>query len=88
MVAAHTIKEGKNLADKTYETVILDINLPDGNGIDALPELKKRQKNARFVMISAYNLPNEIRRAKDMGIDAFIGKPFSMPEISALVYNH
>ena len=84
---AHTIKEGKDLAAKPYEAVILDINLPDGNGIDAIPELKEHQQNARFVMISAYNLPNEIRRAKDLGADAFIGKPFSMPEISALVYN-
>lgn len=82
---AHTVEDGRKLTEEPYDVVLLDIQLPDGNGIDMVPDIKSAQTDAKIIVISAYNLPGEVKKARKMGVDAFIGKPFSMPEISELI---
>ena len=55
--------------------IILDLNLPDGNGFSLIPEIREKLPNAKIVVCSAYDGPKEVNRAKLEGADAFVGKP-------------
>lgn len=75
---AQYIEEGRQcLQSQQYDAIFLDLNLPDGLGFDLLPIIRKDQKNARVIMISAFDGQAERRRAIDQGADFFVGKPFT-----------
>lgn len=65
-----------------YDLVFLDINLPDGNGLDIIPNIKERNSSTKIVVISAYNIKEDKERAFELGADQFLGKPFS----SSVIY--
>jgi two-component system, OmpR family, response regulator len=79
---AHQIEEGKRyLQRQTFDTVFLDLNLPDGLGFDLLPIIKAGQEKAKIIMISAFDGNSERRRATEQGADYFIGKPFTRSSV-------
>jgi DNA-binding NtrC family response regulator len=79
---SNSISEGKNLITQSYpEVLILDINLPDGNGLDAIPELKVLNKNISFIIISAYDSKEEINKADSFEVSSFLKKPFNKEEL-------
>ena len=55
--------------------VILDVNLPDGEGFDIVPELKER--DVKIIVITARDGNNEVLRAKELEVDEFVRKPFN-----------
>ncbi len=57
--------------------IFLDINLPDGNGLDAIAQIKKNNPGAKLIMISAYDSKIERTTAFLNGADDFISKPFN-----------
>jgi DNA-binding response OmpR family regulator len=61
--------------------VLLDINLPDGSGLDALREIKKRQPQAVVIMITANVLLEDTIAALRGGAYDFIGKPVNLNEL-------
>lgn len=66
-----------------YEIVILDIMLPDGNGLDVLQSLKAEQKDSGVLIISAKNSLDDKLKGLDYGADDYITKPFHLPELNA-----
>lgn len=62
---------------KTYEVhfFILDIQLPDGSGIDLLPEIVSKSPNAGVVILTAFTLPKYRARANEFGVLHFMEKP-------------
>lgn len=77
-------KEGIVLADKMKpQLVVLDINLPEMDGISALRRLKANEKlnNTYFVALSADALPHQIERALAAGFDRYLTKPIELPGI-------
>jgi DNA-binding response OmpR family regulator len=75
---AQYIEEGRQcLSSQQYDAIFLDLNLPDGLGFDLLPIIREEQKNARVIMISAFDGQAERRRAQEQGADFFVGKPFT-----------
>lgn len=66
---------------KDYEIVLLDLNLPDGNGFDLMPMIRKVHSGSKIIIISAHDGTKETNRAKELGIEKFIKKPFSKYEI-------
>ena len=60
--------------------VLLDINLPDGSGLDALREIKKRQPQAVVIMITANVLLEDTIAALRGGAYDFVGKPVNLNE--------
>jgi DNA-binding NtrC family response regulator len=67
--------------------VLLDINLPDGSGLDALREIKKRQPQAVVIMITANVLIEDTLAALRGGAYDFIGKPVSLNELQVTIRN-
>ena len=66
---------------------LLDINLPDGSGIDVLREIKKRQPEAVVIMITANVLIDDTLAALRYGAYDFIGKPINLEEIRVKIEN-
>ncbi len=77
-------KARQKLAQEQYALVILDINLPDGNGFDFLPELKQVQ-NIPVIMLTANDLEMDIVAGLEAGADDYITKPFSLAVLRARV---
>ncbi|MBO0727070.1 MAG: sigma-54-dependent Fis family transcriptional regulator [Blastocatellia bacterium] len=67
--------------------VLLDINLPDGSGLDALREIKRRQPQAVVIMITANVLLEDTLAALRGGAYDFIGKPANLNELQVTIRN-
>ena len=75
---AHTCKEGQFLvANHTFDMVILDINLPDGDGFQFCKWIKARS-NLAVLFLSARDLEEDILNGYEIGADDYVTKPFSM----------
>ena len=68
-----------------YTCIILDINLPDGNGLSLLEELKKKNKADGVLIISARNALDDKVSALRLGADDYLTKPFHLTELAARV---
>ena len=66
-------------ADYTYDCILLDIMLPDGNGLDLLEELKKENKKENIIIISAKDSLEDKVTGLDLGADDYLPKPFHLP---------
>jgi DNA-binding NtrC family response regulator len=67
--------------------VLQDVNLPDGSGLDALLEYKKRQPQAIVIMITGAVLLEDTITALRGGAYDFIGKPISLSELEVTIRN-
>ncbi len=65
--------------------LFLDINLPDGSGLDAISTVKKLSPDTKIIMISAFDSLKERTIANEKGADLFIGKPFNKDTAYAAV---
>lgn len=79
-----TVSTGKDalkyLDENTPNVIILDIMLPDVNGLDILKAIKA-SKQIPVVILSAKDTPRETSKAKELGADDFIPKPFKDEEL-------
>jgi DNA-binding response OmpR family regulator len=65
------------LAEGTPSLVLLDRHLPDGDGLDLIPEIKgsARLHNVPILLVSASVLPHDVEAAMAAGCDGFLAKP-------------
>src|SRR4030095_5276094 len=71
----HTIADAKQTVEsKKPQLLFLDINLPDGSGIELLSDLKKSYPHMKIIVISAFDSLKE--KAFDYGAFDFLPKPF------------
>lgn len=68
-----------------YDCILLDIGLPDGNGIDLLKEIKKQGLQHAVIIVSAKDSLDDKLRGLDLGADDYLPKPFHMAELRARV---
>lgn len=57
------------------EVVLLDLNMPNMNGFEALPELRRRVPDAKVFILTTGQAPQERQQALDAGAHGFIVKP-------------
>lgn len=69
----------------SYDLIILDINLPDGNGLDLLKELRLNY-NTKVILLTANDMEIDIITGLEMGADDYITKPFSLNILRARVH--
>jgi DNA-binding NtrC family response regulator len=67
--------------------VLLDINLPDGSGLEVLRQIRHRQSDAVVIMITANVLVDETIAALRGGAYDFIGKPINLEELQVAIRN-
>lgn len=77
VVSAESLYEARNLLSEVRtDVILLDINLPDGSGLDLLHEIREVDSEIPVIMLTAYTeLENAIRSLQE-GVDDFIPKPF------------
>ncbi|WP_294142458.1 response regulator transcription factor [uncultured Sanguibacteroides sp.] len=71
--------------DYDYDCILLDIMLPDGNGLTLLEELKKNKKRESVIIISAKDSIEDKVTGLDLGADDYLAKPFHLAELNARV---
>jgi DNA-binding response OmpR family regulator len=65
--------------------ILLDINLPDGNGLDLLREIKENTHDIPVIMLTANDTDMDIVDGLEQGADDYITKPFSLSVLRARV---
>ena len=77
----------KDLLDKnTYDCIFFDCNMPELTGVELIKVIMEKNPQAKKIMISGYDLINE-DFAKDLGVDIFLHKPFSLETVREIVEN-
>jgi two-component system phosphate regulon response regulator PhoB len=74
------------LTDGRYDVVLLDLNLPDGNGLDLLRDIRRDLGAAVPVLVlSGLRQEDAVVRGLELGADDYVTKPFSPQELLARV---
>jgi two-component system chemotaxis response regulator CheY len=79
--AASGIEAMRILHDQDPDIIILDIILPDINGLDLLKSILKVRPQAKVVVCSSISQEPIIKKAMDSGAKAFIQKPFTPEKV-------
>ena len=80
-----TLAQAQNaLADNSYDLLILDINLPDGSGLELLREVRQASR-VPVILLTANDLEMDIVTGLESGADDYITKPFSLAVLRARV---
>lgn len=83
---AHTFEEARDkLMSFTYNCILLDIMLPDGDGINLLKLIRREGIDSSVLIISAQNALNFKLAGLDEGADDYITKPFPLPELHSRI---
>lgn len=84
--SAFNLDEGKEKLTNSYDLIILDINLPDGNGLDLLKEIRKKEETP-VIILTARDMEIDEIKGLEMGANDYITKPFSLGILKARVSN-
>ena len=71
---------GELLSRRSFDLLILDINLPDGNGLDLLRALR-RESEVPVILLTANDLETDIVAGLELGADDYVVKPFNIREL-------
>lgn len=85
IVEAATAAEARTAFARGVDLVLLDVLLPDGNGMDLLKEFHERRPDSRIILISAHGTSEVADKARAQGAYDFIHKPFDLNVITAVV---
>ncbi|REE80092.1 response regulator receiver domain-containing protein [Paenibacillus taihuensis] len=58
--------------------ILLDLKMPDMDGIEALQEIRKFNKTVQVAMITAFGDPDKLDKARQLGVQSFFTKPFDI----------
>lgn len=74
-----------HLALVVYDAAILDLSLPDGDGLSLLRGLRRSNRTLPILILTARDAPEDRVIGLDAGADDYLVKPFHMPELVARV---
>ncbi|AFL69443.1 response regulator [Sulfurospirillum barnesii] len=63
--------------DKTYDVVLLDIMMPQMNGLDVLKRLHEKTPGLKIIMMTAYSTLDKVLKSHREGATHYVMKPFS-----------
>lgn len=75
----------RKIEDYDYDCVLLDIMLPDGNGLNLLEQLKKMRKRENVIIISGKDSLDDKVLGLELGADDYLPKPFHLAELNARI---
>lgn len=81
---AFSLAQARSLFDESIDLVILDINLPDGSGLDYCREIREKS-GAAIIFLTANDMEIDIVTGLETGADDYITKPFSLMVLRARV---
>lgn len=84
-VAANYRQAMEKIGVYDYECILLDIMLPDGDGLTLLNELKKMRKRDSVIIVSARGSVEDKIQGLELGADDYLAKPFHLSELIARI---
>ena len=95
VVTAQRIEEARAFMgpEKPFDLAIIDMNLPDGNGLDFISEIKSLSKATQVIVLTGFATIDTAIQATQKGAYHFLTKPFNVEELmslldKALVHRH
>lgn len=82
---AGSCKEALENLEKHTDVVVLDIKLPDGDGLDLIKEIKQQVPRVKLIALTTYDDPMFIKKAIEYGVHGFIPKYASFDEIKSAI---
>jgi DNA-binding response OmpR family regulator len=83
--ASNLVEANEKVEMHQYDCILLDITLPDGNGLALLKRLKSKNKTEGIIIISAKESLDDRVSGLKLGADDYLAKPFHLPELSARI---
>ena len=84
-ILCETASTGREASEKIavnlYDFILLDIGLPDYNGLDLLREARRNNSDASFIIITARGGVEDKVKGLDLGADDYLAKPFALVEL-------
>ncbi len=78
----------KSIMNGSYDLILLDIMMPQANGIDILKEIKKNQVITKVILMTAYTTIDSMTEAYNIGADDYITKPFiSLRDVETKIFD-
>jgi DNA-binding NtrC family response regulator len=74
-----------HMADNRVDLVLLDIKMPEMNGLEALQEIKGRHPEMTVVILTAYPTEENVEKAWELGANGFLSKPFELDALRDFV---
>jgi DNA-binding NtrC family response regulator len=68
-----------------YDVLVVDIMMPQVNGLEVLQHVKKKQPDAEVIIVTGLSQTETALRAQELGAFAYLPKPFAPEEIQGLV---
>ena len=87
---AHDGEEGINEITKNsdkIDLIILDLIMPNKDGIYVLKEMNKRGLNKKVIVATSYNAAEVIREVSEFGVSYYILKPFDLSDLEKRIYD-
>ena len=84
-LAENSAKAKEKLSIYQYDIILLDITLPDGNGLDLIKLIKKNSVKSGVIILSAKNSLSDKIDGLDMGADDYMTKPFQLSELNSRI---
>ena len=89
LVEAASLEGARSALDgHPVDVVLLDVNLPDGNGLTLATDLAERDARQRVIALTASVLPHERAAAMSAGCDAFLDKPYAAQDLLDVLAAH
>ncbi|MBN1226805.1 MAG: response regulator [Deltaproteobacteria bacterium] len=73
------------MEDDDFNLLLVDIMMPEHDGLYLMEEIKKRWPNKPVIVMSGYDTADTIKKAADQGSDGFINKPFTPDELINMI---
>ena len=85
IVLCRTLAQAQDtIAQGSFDLLILDINLPDGSGLELLEQVRK-SSNVPVILLTANDMEMDVVTGLESGADDYITKPFSLAILRARV---
>lgn len=82
---AVSVADAERALQSQYDLMLLDLGLPDGDGLDLCRDLRNAGRSIPIIILTARDGPDQRVRGLDVGADDYVIKPFHMPEMVARI---
>jgi two-component system NtrC family response regulator len=88
VICADTLKRGlKELSSRNFDIVFLEVQMPDGNGLNVLSEILESPSLPEVIIITEFRTPKDAKVAIEKGAWCYVKKQFTANEITLLIIN-
>ena len=89
--SVEVVPSGKEAIDrceqKNFDVILMDVRMPDLNGVEAYRQIKNFAEGTRVIMMSAYSMEDLKKTAIQEGAIAFLQKPLDIEKVLKIIHN-